>query len=63
MSELDHWGASVRLSAAEAADIFRQIVTEPAPSLRLEPRWWRQYSASYTAAIVASTRPPRWHAA
>lgn len=65
MRELDDWAASVRLSAAEAADIFQRIVSEPAPQRTLypqgglDPRWWREFNANHMATIVASTRSLR----
>lgn len=57
------WAATVRLTDAEAAAIFRRIVATPAPvpaaAPRLDPSWWRRFTADYTARMVASTRPMR----
>ncbi len=57
------WAATVRLPDAEAAAIFQRIVETPAPAPpvtpRLDPSWWRQFTADFTARMVASTRPVR----
>ena len=57
------WAATVRLPDAEAAAIFTRIVGTPAPepatTPRLDPSWWRRFTADYTARMVASTRPVR----
>lgn len=57
------WAATVRLPDAEAAAIFRRIVRSPAPEApvtpRLDPSWWRTFTADYTARMVSSTRPLR----
>lgn len=57
------WAATVRLPDAEAAAIFQRIVTTPTPALpvtpRLDPSWWRHFTADFTARMVASTRPVR----
>jgi hypothetical protein len=59
---LAHWAATVQLSEAEAADVYRRIVPPPAPRAGLNPRWWREFTAEITASVVASTRPVRWAA-
>ena len=58
------WAAAVRLPDAEAAAIFQRIVGPPAAAAtpRLDPSWWRHFTADFTARMVASTRPVR-HAA
>jgi hypothetical protein len=57
------WAATVRLPDTEAAAIFRRITGTPAPLSatppRLNPSWWRHYTADFTARMVASTRPIR----
>ena len=57
------WAATVRLPDAEAAAIFQRIVGTPAPVLlvtpRLDPAWWRHFTADFTARMVSSTRPVR----
>jgi hypothetical protein len=57
------WAATVRLPDAEAAVIFQRIVGTPAPASpvtpRLDPFWWRHFTADFTARMVASTRPVR----
>ena len=57
------WAATVRLPDAAAAAIFQRIVETPvpAPSVtpRLDPSWWRHFTADFTAQMVASTRPVR----
>ncbi len=57
------WAATVRLPDAEAAAIFQQIVGKPTPAPaitpRLDPSWWRHFTAGFTARMVASTRPVR----
>jgi hypothetical protein len=61
--DLAAWAATVRLSDAEAAAIFQRIVGAPAPAPpvapRLDPSWWRHFTADFTARMVASTRPVR----
>jgi hypothetical protein len=59
---LAEWAATVRLSPAEAAGIYRRIVPPPAPRAGLDPRWWREFTAEVTAFVVASTRPVQWTA-
>ncbi len=46
---------------SEAAAIFEQIVATPVPVTvpRLHPSWWRDYTAAFTARMIASTRPAR----
>jgi hypothetical protein len=57
------WAATVRLSDTEAAAIFQQITGTPtsAPPVtpRLDPSWWRHFTADFTARMVSSTRPVR----
>lgn len=58
------WAATVRLADAEADAIFQRIVQTPVPAApaatpRLDPSWWRGYSAGFAARMVASTRPAR----
>jgi hypothetical protein len=57
------WAATVRLPDAEAAAIFQQIVATSAPASpatpRLDPSWWRHFTADFTARMVSSTRPVR----
>ena len=57
------WAATVRLPDAEAAAIFQRIVGTHAPASptmpRLDPSWWRYFTADFTARMVASTRPVR----
>ena len=57
------WAATVRLPDAEAAAIFQRIAGTPVPFLpfspRLDPSWWRHFTADFTARMVASTRPVR----
>ena len=57
------WAATVRLPDAEAAAIFQRIVGTPtlAPAVtpRLDPSWWRHFTADFTARMVSSTRPLR----
>lgn len=52
------WAATVGLPDTEAAAIFERIVGTPAPGPpRLDPAWWRHFTADFTARMVASTRP------
>ena len=57
------WAATVRLPDARAAAVFQQIVATPAPGPsadpRLDPSWWRHFTADFTARMVSSTRPAR----
>ena len=57
------WAATVRLPDGEAAAIFQRIAGTPVPfppfSPRLDPSWWRHFTADFTARMVASTRPVR----
>lgn len=61
--DLAAWAAAVRIPDTEAAAIFRRIVGTPAPApaitTRLDPSWWRHFTADFTARMVASTRPVR----
>jgi len=54
------WAATVRLPDAEAAAIFQRIVgtptSAPAVAPRLDPSWWRHFTADFTARMVSSTR-------
>lgn len=58
---LAEWAATVRLPDAEATDIYRRIVTTPVAgqqlSAGLDPSWWQEFTAEFTARMVASTRP------
>lgn len=55
------WAATFRLPDTEAAAIFQRIVGTPAPAPpaapRLDPSWWRHFTADFTARMVSSTRP------
>jgi hypothetical protein len=57
------WAATVRLPDAEAAAIFQRIAATPVPvplvPPRLDPSWWRHFTADFTARMVASTHPVR----
>ena len=58
------WAATVRLADAEADAIFQRIVQTPVSAgptgtPRLDPSWWRGYTAGFAARMVASTRPSR----
>ncbi|HEX6524543.1 MAG TPA: hypothetical protein VF070_31750 [Streptosporangiaceae bacterium] len=57
------WAATVRLPDAEADAIFQRIVQTPTPASpvtpRLDPSWWRHFTADFTARMVSSTRPVR----
>jgi hypothetical protein len=57
------WAATVRLPDAEAAAIFQRITGTPAPAFpvtpRLDPSWWRHFTADFATRMVASTRPVR----
>ena len=69
--ELAAWAATIRVTDADAAAIFRRIIASPAgpaaepvaPSAaaapRLKPSWWRGYNAGFAARMVASTAPVR----
>jgi hypothetical protein len=54
---------TVRIPDAQAAAIFRRIVGSPASALpvrpRLDPSWWRRFTADFTARMVSSTRTVR----
>ena len=62
-NDIAAWAATVRLPDAEAAAIFQRIAGTPVPfppfSPRLDPSWWRHFTADFTARMVASTRPVR----
>jgi hypothetical protein len=55
------WAATVRLSPAEADEIYQRIVAAPGPARTpppgLDPGWWRRFSAGFTSRMIASTRP------
>jgi len=58
------WADTVRLADAEADAIFARIVQTPvsagpAATPRLDPSWWRGYTAGFAARMVTSTRPAR----
>ncbi|HET7013384.1 MAG TPA: hypothetical protein VFI65_05720 [Streptosporangiaceae bacterium] len=61
--DLAAWAATVRLPDTDADAIFRRITTAPPPSPlvkpRVDPTWWRHFTADFTARMVASTRPVR----
>jgi hypothetical protein len=67
--DLAAWAATVRLPDAEATVIFQRMVrtSVPAPpvtrvtrvTLPLDPAWWQQFTADFTARMVSSTRPVR----
>lgn len=60
------WAATVRLPGAAAEDIYQRIVVTPAPAAGtvggLGRTWWRDFTADFTAQMIASTRPVRWAA-
>jgi hypothetical protein len=70
------WAAVVRLPAAAATDICQRIVmtpvaARPAPTSTittstgwtgLDPAWWRQFSADFSARMMRSTRPVHYAA-
>jgi hypothetical protein len=55
------WADTVRLPDTEAAAIFQLILGTPAPAPpvtpRLDPSWWRHFTADFSARMVSSTRP------
>jgi hypothetical protein len=55
------WAATVRLTDAEADGIFGRIVATPIQDQtpRLDPKWWRGFTADFAARMVISTRPVR----
>jgi hypothetical protein len=61
--DLAAWAATVRLAGAEADAIFQRIARTPVRTAevtpRLDPSWWRDFSAGFAARMVASTRPAR----
>jgi hypothetical protein len=61
--DLAAWAATVRLPDAEADAIFQRIVRTPVPAAgtgaRLDPSWWRHFTADFTSRMVSSTRPVR----
>jgi hypothetical protein len=62
--DITAWAATVRLADAEADAIFQRIVQTPvsagpAATPRLDPSWWRGYTAGFAARMVTSTRPAR----
>jgi hypothetical protein len=64
--DITAWAATVRLPDAAAAAIFQRIVQTPAPAAaitaRLDPSWWRHFTADFAARMIASTRPVRYAA-
>jgi hypothetical protein len=66
LDDIAAWAATVRLADTEAAAIFQRIVQTPVPvpadTPRLDPSWWRNYTAGFAARMVTSTRPARWAA-
>jgi hypothetical protein len=60
------WARTIRLPDATAAEIYQRIVMTGAPvqepSPGLDPTWWRQFTADFTAGMIASTRPAAWAA-
>jgi hypothetical protein len=61
--DLAAWAATVRLPDTDADAIFRRITGTSAPvhlvTPRVDPSWWRHFTAGYTARMVSSTRPVR----
>jgi len=59
--DISAWAATVRLTDAEADDIFGRIVQAPVPDQapQLHPSWWRGFTADFAARMVTSTRPAR----
>jgi hypothetical protein len=59
--DLAAWAAAVRLPEAEADAIYQQIVMTPvlAAMPRLDPSWWRDFTAGFAARMIVSTRPAR----
>jgi hypothetical protein len=61
--DITAWAATIRLTDAEADDIFQRIVQTPVrtatATTRLDPSWWRGYNAGFAARMVTSTRPVR----
>jgi hypothetical protein len=61
--DITAWAATVRLPDAKAEAIFQRIIRTPAPAAaitpRLDPSWWRHFTADFTARMIASTRPVR----
>jgi hypothetical protein len=52
-------GQGRRAAAARRAAWRRQTVTAAAQWPRLDPSWWRHFTADFTATMVSSTRPVR----
>jgi hypothetical protein len=54
------------LPDATAAVIYQRIVATPTPAdhgpAGLEATWWRQFTADFTAQMIASTRVAAWAA-
>jgi hypothetical protein len=59
--DLAAWAAAVSLPEAEADAIYQRIVRTPAPAAvpRLDPSWWRDFTAGFAAQMIVSTRPAR----
>lgn len=55
------WAATVRLTDAEADGIAGRIVATPVREQppRLDPAWWRGFTADFATRMVVSTRPVR----
>lgn len=58
---LSAWAESARLPGAVAEAIGQRITATPVPvpviPAGLDPRWWRRFNTTFTATIIASTRP------
>jgi hypothetical protein len=70
---LTAWAGSVRLDDAAAAAIYQRITATPTPAARPGPAamtgtgpdrdWWRDFTADFTARMIATTaRPAPWAA-
>jgi hypothetical protein len=59
--DISAWAATVRLTDAEADDIFGRIVETPVRETapRLGASWWRGFTADFATRMVISTRPVR----
>jgi hypothetical protein len=59
--DISAWAATVRLTDAEADDIFGRIVQTPVheSTPRLDASWWRGFTADFATRMVTSTRPVR----
>jgi hypothetical protein len=54
--DLAAWAATVRLPDAEAAAISQRIARTPTSAAAITPQ---QFTAGFTARMIASTRPAR----